>query len=140
MSSSGVQTLTDGYGALAARDLERLMACLDEEVELRTMTGSYRGHAGVRRWLAEMDEGWSSWAVRMETAREVGECVLVEATLSARSAVNDIEMSHRFWIVWELRDGRLVRGTHYAEPEEARREAEACSSGRITPQVSRPTS
>jgi ketosteroid isomerase-like protein len=122
-TSVSIQTLTDGYAALAARADERLLACLAEDVELRTFTGSYRGHDGIRRWLAEMDEGWSSWAVKMDAAREVGALVLVEATLSARSSVNDIAMSHRFWIVWEVRDGRAARGIHCVDLEEALREA-----------------
>ncbi|HWX97418.1 MAG TPA: nuclear transport factor 2 family protein [Solirubrobacteraceae bacterium] len=124
ITSVGVLTLADGYTALAARDEERLMACLAEDVELRTMTGSYRGHAGVRQWIADMDEGWSSWEVTMDGAREVGDRVLVEATLTARSSVNDIAMSHRFWIVWEVTDGRAARGIHCVDAEEALKEAE----------------
>src|ERR1700730_15567789 len=103
MGSVSIDTLARGYAALAARDDERLMACLAEDIELRTLTGSYRGHDGVRTWIADMDEGWHPWELTIEEAREVGDRVLLEATLTGHSSVNDITMSHRFWIVWELR-------------------------------------
>jgi ketosteroid isomerase-like protein len=129
MSSVGIETLTNGYEALAARDDERLMSCLAEDIELHTLTGSYRGHDGIRRWLADMDEVWSRWGVAIHQLEEVGERVLIEATLSGHSSLNDITMSHRFWVVWEVRDGRAVSGVHCADRGQALRTAE--SSGRL---------
>jgi ketosteroid isomerase-like protein len=130
MSSVSIHTLTNGYTALAARDDERLMECLAEDVELRTFTGSYLGHEGIRRWIADMDEGWSQWQVTIHELEEIGDRVLVEATLSGHSSVNDITMSERFWVVWEIRDGRAALGVHCADREEAVRVAE--SSERLT--------
>jgi ketosteroid isomerase-like protein len=119
MSSVSIETLTKGYAALAARDEETLMSCLAEDVELQTLTGSYRGHEGIRRWIADMDEGWHPWELTIEGIEEVGERVVVEATLTGHSSVNDIPMSHPFWIVWEVRDGRAALAIHCADREQA---------------------
>jgi ketosteroid isomerase-like protein len=119
------QTLRKGYGALATRDDERLMSCLAEHVELSTLTGSYRGHDGVRQWIAEMDEAWSPWDLRIDDIKEFGDRVPIEVTLVGRSSINDMAMSARFWVVWEVQDERAILGTHYAEREQALRAAEA---------------
>ena len=119
MGSVGIETLTNGYAALAARDDPRLMACLAEDVELRTLTGAYRGHDGIRRWIADMDDGWDPWELTIEQLEEVGDDVLVVATLAGRSSLNDLAMSRRFWVLWKLRDARAVLGIHCESREEA---------------------
>jgi ketosteroid isomerase-like protein len=125
MGSSSIDTLTKGYAALAARDDEGLMDCLAENVELRTLTGSYSGYEGVRQWIADMDEGWSRWHLTIDELEEVGECVLVGATLAGQSSRTGISMSHRFWIVWALRGGRAAVGSHFTDRLPALRAAES---------------
>ncbi len=125
MGSVSIDTLTTGYTALAARDDGRLMECLAEDVELRTLTGSYRGHEGIRQWILEMDEGWDPWKLTIEHASEIGDRVLLEVTLAGRSGVNGIAMSRRFWALWEVRDGRATLGIHCADRDQALAEAEA---------------
>jgi ketosteroid isomerase-like protein len=125
MDSVSIQTLTTGYTALAARDEGRLMECLAEDVELRTLTGSYRGHEGIRQWILDMDEGWNPWELTIGDASEIGDRVLLEVTLAGRSGVNEIAMSRRFWAVWEVRDGRAALGIHCADREQALAAAEA---------------
>jgi len=119
MDSVSIETLTSGYTALAARDDGRLMECLAEDVELRTLTGSYRGHEGIRQWILEMDEGWDPWELTIGNASEIGDRVLLEVTLAGRSGVNGIAMSRRFWAVWEVRGGRATLGIHCADREQA---------------------
>jgi ketosteroid isomerase-like protein len=125
VNSVSIETLTNGYTALAARDEERLMECLADDVELRTLTGSYRGHEGIRQWILDMDEGWDPWELTIDAAEEIGDRVLMEVTLSGRSGLNDIAMSRRFWAVWEVRDGRAALGIHCADREHAQQVAEA---------------
>ncbi len=119
------QTLRSGYAALAARDDARLMACLSDDVELHTLTGSYHGPEGIRQWIADMDDGWDPWELRIGHVDEFGERVLMEVTLKGRSRVNGIPMSAGFWVVWEIRDGRAAVGIHYTDPAQALLAAEA---------------
>ena len=53
-----------------------------------------------------MDEGWDPWGLTIDDVKEVGDRVLIEATLTGRSSLDDIGMSRPFWVVWEVRDGR----------------------------------
>jgi ketosteroid isomerase-like protein len=125
MGSASIDTLTKGYAALAVRDDEGLMACLAQDVELRTLTGSYSGYDGVRQWIADMDDVWSPWQLTIGDIEEVGDRVLVEATLAGHSSRNGISMSHRFWIVWALRDGRAALGSHFTDRLQALRATES---------------
>lgn len=119
MSSASIDTLSNGYAALAARDEQRLMDCLTEDVELHTLTGTYRGHDGMRKWIAEMDEGWDPWELTIGDVTEMGDRVLLEVRLDGRSVLNDIAMSQSFWAVWQLRGGRAAIGIHCADREQA---------------------
>lgn len=130
MNSVG-HTVRSGYAALAARDDEGLIASLAHDVELQTLTGCYRGHDGIRQWLAQMDEGWDPWELTIKELKEVGDRVLIELALIARSTLNGITMSETYWVVWELQDGRPALGTHYADHEQALRAVQA--PGRLEP-------
>jgi ketosteroid isomerase-like protein len=123
--SSVSRTVRDSYASLAVRDDEGMIAGLAEGVEMHTLTGSFRGRDGVRQWLAQMDEGWDPWELRIEELTELGERVLIELTLVARSTLNGIAMSQRYWAVWELRDGRPAIGIHFGDRAQAVQAAEA---------------
>ncbi len=125
---NGSETLREGYEALAARDYSRLAGCLADDVELRTLTGSYGGVEGVRQWIAEMDEGWDPWDLTLDTVQDFGDRVLIEVTLGGRSRVNGIGMSESFWVVWVLRDGRAALGLHFADRDQAVQATEAAAS------------
>jgi ketosteroid isomerase-like protein len=72
-----------------------------------------------------MDEGWSSWQLTIAEMEEIGDCVLVEATLSGHSSRSDISMSRGFWIVWEVRGGKAAVGSHFTDRLQALRAAES---------------
>ena len=67
MSQENVEAVAAGVRAYNDDDLDALLALLDVDAELvpvRSLLegGSYRGHEGVRRFLAEMGEEWSRFA------------------------------------------------------------------------------
>jgi ketosteroid isomerase-like protein len=119
-TSTGVEVITRGYDALARHDEGALMEVLSDDVVLETAAqGVYHGPAGIRAWIADMDDAWSSWSVSIEELHDDGDHVIVDALLSGRSAYNDAELTQRFWVVWTIRDGKAVRGVHFAEKEQA---------------------
>ena len=61
-----------------ARDLERMLACLSEDVDFHPvrMSGlgaSYRGHDGVREWFARLRRLGHDYRIVLAEARDAGD-------------------------------------------------------------------
>ena len=58
MSQENVELTRRAFQAFEDRDLDALLALLDDNVEafpiLAGMEGGYRGHDGIRRWWASL--------------------------------------------------------------------------------------
>jgi SnoaL-like domain len=70
-------TLRRFYDAFNARDLEAIIAEMHPEVEFESRFAraggtTYRGHEGIRGWLADLADAWepsrSSWSARWRWA------------------------------------------------------------------------
>ncbi|HMI82152.1 MAG TPA: nuclear transport factor 2 family protein [Solirubrobacterales bacterium] len=81
----------------------------------------YRGHEGVRRWLAQFGEGLEHLDVRVEKVRQEGERGAVLGTVfdSRDEGMFAVRIAWSF----ELEDGLLRRGRAHQTWEEAVREA-----------------
>src|SRR5438552_14298406 len=73
------------YAAFSAGpDIEALIPLYHPECEWRMGswgaafgTESFRGHDGLRAWVAAVDEGWEDFAVGIDEAKITGEGVLL---------------------------------------------------------------
>jgi hypothetical protein len=79
---------------------------------------SFRGHDGLRAWVAAIDEGWESFAVEIDEARITGEgVVLLRSHGGGRSRGTKLELSMpRFWQRSTYRDGLIFKVEHLDEP------------------------
>jgi ketosteroid isomerase-like protein len=79
---------------------------------------SFRGHDGLRAWVAAIDEGWKSFAVEIDEARITGEgVVLVRSHAHGRSRDTHIELSiPAYWQRSTFRDGLIFSVEHLDEP------------------------
>lgn len=129
-TSTPASLMRRGYEALARRDLDAVMEVLSNQVVLETvLQGQFHGHAGIRAWIAEMDDAWLDWSVSVVDVRDRGELAIVEALLQGRSAHDDAALSQRFWIVWMVRDGKALRGVHFADEQRALAFADSLARG-----------
>ena len=120
MSKESVEVVRGGYEALRRGDVDGALEHVAEDVELCTLLdGVYRGPEGIRRWLGDLAEGWASWTVEADEFIDAGDRVVVGAFFTGRARATDISARRRFWIVWEVRDGKAARGHHYSSAEEA---------------------
>jgi hypothetical protein len=67
MSEENVEVMRDALDAFGAADVERLIQFMDPEIEfephLALLEGNYRGHDGVRQFMADAfgsPEGWGA--------------------------------------------------------------------------------
>jgi hypothetical protein len=66
------------------------------------LTGlTYEGHDGIRRWMAEIDDQFESWQLRIDEIRDVGEdWVLGLGAVALRGRASGIEFDQQTgWLV-----------------------------------------
>jgi ketosteroid isomerase-like protein len=107
------------------RDLAPLIALLDAQVEIHTRVAGlgevtiYRGHDGVRSWLAELDETWEELRIEIEALFDLGDRTLTFYVLRGRGRQSGVETSIWFASVATVRDGLIVSYKVYRDKTEA---------------------
>jgi ketosteroid isomerase-like protein len=85
------------------------------------LTGlTYEGHEGVRRWMAEIDDQFDSWQLRIDEFRDVGEDWLMGlGGVSLRGRASGIELDQATgWLV-RFADGESVEMRLYSDHQQA---------------------
>jgi ketosteroid isomerase-like protein len=122
--SASIETVQRAYEAFKALDSEALVAVADPEIEFANSAavpgGTYRGHTGVRRYMKEIEAFFGDrWDAEIERIADVGhDRVILLARIFGEGKAGEaleLHVAH----VWELRDGKLLRGTVYPDPAEA---------------------
>lgn len=119
------------FEAFADRDVERVLAAVDAEVEFwpegtarrRGRGEPYRGHAGMREYLDDVAGVWERLEVRPGELRGVANAVVAFGVALGRThAGEDVEVP----VIWvfKLREGRILSGRVVETASEAIREAE----------------
>lgn len=126
MAAVDEETVRRGIDAYNAGDVDTLLELSDPEVTMVPVRallegGEYRGHDGVRRFLADMDEDWESRRIEVDEIEQLGDGVLV---LGSFVAVGRSGTEVRYPLAWHslYRDGKLLRLTAYSDQQAARRE------------------
>ena len=130
--STSIQTVQRAYEAFKRGDAEALIAVADPEIEFGTSAaapgGTYRGHTGIRRYMKEVEGAFGDrWDAEIERVAEVGEdrVILIARIFGEGRAGEPLELHIAH--VWELRDGKLLHGTVYLDPEAALDAVEAAT-------------
>ena len=114
--------------ALAAFDsgeVSRVLAIVDPDFEaevppeVSAEPDSYRGHDGIRRYLASFQDAMDDIHFEAERTWDAGESVVVALRLTARGKQTAIEVEQRTAGVWTVRNGRVFRIRAYATVPEA---------------------
>jgi len=124
MSDKDLEIIRAGVESLNRGDVDGLAEALDPDVELvplrAVLDGTvYRGHEGMRRWLADMGEDWTRFELDLQEVRELeGGQVLVQATMRLRGKSGVALDSSAAWLC-ELRGGRVSRIQFFADVDAA---------------------
>jgi ketosteroid isomerase-like protein len=124
MSQENVQLVREGFARWNRGDYDFFLDSAAPDVELfsrfATLTGKpYRGHAGVREWLAEIQHSFERFELWLDEVRDLGDEVLVIGGIDLRARGSGIDMRERMGWVLEFRDGRVARMRFYAKPDDA---------------------
>ena len=129
MSQENVEIARSGFEAFnrafseGASDFYETLDPKVEWVPMSALLGGtrYRGHDGVRVWFEEMGRDWTSFQVRPEQFRDLGNGgVLVLGSWRAQGRAGEvlIEFSQAAWLV-HYRKGKLVRLQTFTERKQA---------------------
>jgi ketosteroid isomerase-like protein len=108
------------------RDADAFVADLSPDVEWEDTlfwtqrVQTYRGRAGVRAWLDEIQEPWESLHVEAEEITETSDGrVFIELVMTTRGKESGVETQFRFWSVVWIADGMVTRRRSFHDRGEA---------------------
>ncbi len=113
------------FDALNERDFDAAKRLADPECEIRTLTSSladrtYRGHAGVAQWFADVGESWEAISQTPERFIAVdAERTVVHLRFKARGKSSGVEINQMLTAMWRVRDGMVREVRNYATIDEA---------------------
>jgi ketosteroid isomerase-like protein len=106
------------FTAFSRRDIETLVALSDPDILFVPPTGRlagrdepYRGHEGLRTYLADVARVWQELRSEPDEYVEIGDTVLCTGRVYAWGVGRVID-APAGW-VWRLRDGLIVEGRVY---------------------------
>jgi ketosteroid isomerase-like protein len=85
--------------------------------------GDYRGHAGFGRWLEDWAAAWSGYAMEPEEFLDADGRVVAFIRQRTIGHGSGVALEREDAMVFELRDGKIVRLDYYNDRAEARKAA-----------------
>ena len=116
------------FDAFNRRDAEEIVELCDEEMEFFAVTAEevgrntpYVGKEGLSAYLSDVATVWEELLITPKQVEQRGDSLLVLGRVYLRSRALGIRDMPTAWI-WDLRDGRFIRGRVFVDPEEAVRQ------------------
>ncbi|HEY6730710.1 MAG TPA: SpoIIE family protein phosphatase [Solirubrobacterales bacterium] len=114
------------YAAFNRRDPLEITEVCDESMEFFPVgtaaevgrSAPYVGPAGLSDYLLDVERAWDELLIMPKTVESRGGSLLVRGRVYARSRPLGIRDMPVAWI-WDLADGKVVRGEVFRDPEEA---------------------
>jgi ketosteroid isomerase-like protein len=124
VSEPNVDVVRRMFAAFAERDLEAMLASMDEEVEFLPVTANlttggvpYRGHEGIGRYLEDVAGVWPQLRIYPEELRDMGDVVVALGRVRARGGGMIIDQPTGW--VFKMRAGKILRARVFGTQEEA---------------------
>jgi ketosteroid isomerase-like protein len=134
MSQENVEVVERWYEAYNARRLDELLELMHEDVDLTSagMSGvegsSHIGHAGMRRYFADLWETWEDPTVEVEHLLDRGEAVVMLGSTSGKGRLSGMDVVLEVATVIRVDDGRIRHYRTYRDWSEALQAAGAVDS------------
>jgi ketosteroid isomerase-like protein len=120
-----LETIQAGFDAFNRCDYESWIALFDEDTEFLDLaetpdTGVFRGHAGIRVWLAKLQEAWGEGFRFEPLSITPGDDVVVVDTLARGVGLgSDVKVEMAVYIVLRFRDQKIVWSRGFTDRDEA---------------------
>ena len=129
MASEDLERVREAFDRWNSGDREVDLETIDPEVELHgplasTQGAPYRGHEGVRQWLADIDGQFGVWELRVDQWRELEDGrVFGLGSIHARGRGSGVELDQPMAWLFAFRDGKVIRYEAFYDPAEGLRAA-----------------
>ena len=126
MAQEDVEVVRGSFDAYAERGLDGLAASWDPDLNWRAMEGAIddvgeiNGREAMLRYLGDWLEMFEEISVTPHAIRDLGDGrVLAQQEVAGRAKLSGAETRLEYWVMYTVRDGKVVRGREYATAEEA---------------------
>jgi uncharacterized protein len=127
MSQENVEAFKRAIDAYNRRDIDAVLEEIDPEVEwlgaVQTLVEGkakvYRGHAGVRQWVRDIDETLADIRLEFFEIRDLGDRLVASGRLRARGKASGAETESPFACVVDSKNGKATRVLSFLDPNEA---------------------
>jgi ketosteroid isomerase-like protein len=115
VASEDLEALRAVFERWNAGDRTIDMDTVDPGIELHTPMattrgGPYRGHDGVRQWLADIDDQFEVWELQVDEWRELdGGRILGLGAIHAKGRGSGVELDQPLAWLFTFRDGKVTR-------------------------------
>jgi hypothetical protein len=112
MSQENVELYLRVIDAFNRRDLDALLALMDDDVEVVTriaaMEGGLHGHDGIRRWCENMFAAFPDYDIEVVEVRDLGDVTLASLRALGHGAGSDVPFEDLLWQASRWRRGKCV--------------------------------
>src|SRR3954447_22518007 len=120
MSKENVEIVRTAIEAWGAGDMDSFCASLDPDMIWNPVEAvTSQGHEGLRATLARWRDGWDEYEQTAEEFLDVGHRVVATVHFQGRGHGSGVEIDQRFYEVYTVRDGKVVRMDEYTTRAEA---------------------
>jgi ketosteroid isomerase-like protein len=126
MSQENVEIVRRFENSWARRDLDAALECIDDEFEFDwsesrgPFVGTYKGHQGLARFWTDLLEAWEQFSPEMAEVVECGpETLITIDVVRARGRGSGIDMEAQGAMLWNVREGKIVRVKMFQTKTEA---------------------
>jgi ketosteroid isomerase-like protein len=122
MSEENVDIVREAVDAFNARDRDRLLGLMDPEIEFRSVfeRKTYRGLAEMVQYREDLDATLEEFHSEDDRFLDAGEDRVVYLyRIVGRGAGSGVPVSRENAILWQLRNGKLLKGVVYLDQREA---------------------
>ena len=121
MSQQNVDLVRRGFEAFNARDVEALVGACHSDAEWMPFRAqlegiAYRGHDGIRRFVADMDQDWNAFRIDPVEFHDRDARVVVIGRVIAAGRGSGVEVDSLAGFVFDVRDGRIARLVSHSDP------------------------
>jgi ketosteroid isomerase-like protein len=119
MSQENVDLFLEGTEAISRGDVDTVLDGASEDVvwiaARSAVEGTYHGHEGLRRFLADNAESFELFEPAFDEVRDLGDRVLAVGTFRIRARGSGVETDFPVAGIATYREGKLVRWEDFRE-------------------------